>query len=687
MKRLSILLICLSSLFAATCAPRQQPASAEILWDSYGIPHVFAETNRGMFRAFGWAQMHSHGDLILRLYGESRGRAAEYWGESHLDHDRWIWTNGVPQRSQQWLSQIDPEFAGLLEGFVEGMNAYSQQHSERLDDQREVVLPLRVEDVLNHMQRTLHFTFLASPRTIQGSARRWQEGGSNGWVVGPSRTANRHPLLLANPHLPWSDFFLFYEAHLVSPANNTYGVTLVGLPVLGIAFNDTLGWTHTVNTIDAADVYELTLSEDGYLFDGEVRPFQQRSHTLKVRRQDGTVEEEELTVKESVHGPVVAEKEGKALALRVAGLDRAGVTRAWWDLGRTRSMQEFQNVLKRMELPLFTVLYADREGNIMHFFGGTTPRRKEGYNWGGIVPGDTSETLWTSIHDFLDMPIVVNPLSDWLQNANDPPWNTTVDSPLYPAAYPDYLAPQFMHFRAQQSFQLLQEGGQLTMDDMIRLKHSTEMEAAVRIRDELVEAARKNGGETARRAAEVLENWDLNADSESRGGVLFEAFFREAGGPRLYAQPWKPEDPLSTPSGLADPKGAVTALVKAAERVESQHGSMDVAWGEVYRLQRDGIDLPANGGPGALGIFRVIGYDDDNGDGRPEALVGDSYVAVVEFSDPVKAQAVLSYGNASQSGSPHRTDQLQLVSRQTMRPVWLTREEIEANLERKETLP
>ena len=46
--------------------------------------------------------------------------------------------------------------------------------------------------------------------------------------------------------------------------------------------------------------------------------------------------------------------------------------------------------------------------------------------------------------------------------------------------------------------------------------------------------------------------------------------------------------------------------------------------------------------------------------------------------------AVLGYGNASQPGSPHRTDQLELVARKELRSVWRAREEIEAHLESRE---
>jgi acyl-homoserine-lactone acylase len=43
----------------------------------------------------------------------------------------------------------------------------------------------------------------------------------------------------------------------------------------------------------------------------------------------------------------------------------------------------------------------------------------------------------------------------------------------------------------------------------------------------------------------------------------------------------------------------------------------------------------------------------------------------------------MSYGNSSQPGSPHQTDQLPYLTRKELRTAWRTRSEIEANLESK----
>jgi acyl-homoserine-lactone acylase len=232
---------------------------------------------------------------------------------------------------------------------------------------------------------------------------------------------------------------------------------------------------------------------------------------------------------------------------------------------------------------------------------------------------------------------------------------------------------------------MIQEDTSISLEEMIAYKHSTRMELADRILDDLIPAARSLGGDQAGRAADVLEAWDRCADADSRGAVLFEAFCRELFRrfPRrddAFATGWSEEHPMTTPDGLSDPAAAVRALEAAARAIEREHGSLDIAWGDLHRLRGEGLDLPANGGPQWLGIFREIRFSRD-GDGLYSPRSGDSYICAVEFSDPVRGMALLAYGNASQPGSMHRTDQLPLLARKELRPVWFSRGEIEAHLE------
>ncbi|MEM9272774.1 MAG: acylase [Cyanobacteria bacterium P01_F01_bin.143] len=673
---------------------QSSPKNTEILWDNYGVPHIYGVNEQDAFKAFGWSQMQSHGNLILRLYGQARGQAAEYWGEDYLESDQWVLTMGVPQRATTWYQEQNSNFRSYLDAFADGINSYAQEYPELIDDEVEVVLPVTGEDVLAHVQRVLNFTFIVDPGTVAETlgdlgdrAQRKQSKGSNGWAIAPSRSASGNAMLLANPHLPWADLFLWYEAQITAPGIDAYGATLVGVPVLAIAFNHNLGWTHTVNTFDGWDLYELTLAEDGYLFDEKVRNFEQETIEIQVKQADGTMRSQELIVRKSIHGPVIKQESGTAYALRVVGLDRPGVLKQWWDMAKAQNFQQFEQVLKRLQLPMFTIMYADREGHIMHLFNAQVPIRDRGdfADWQEIIPGDTSDTLWTEIHPYQDLPRIVDPASGWLQNANDPPWTTTFPREITSEDYPSYIAPRQMYFRAQRSARMLAEDEQISFAEMIAYKHSTRMEIADRLLDDLLPALRNEGSQQAIKVADVLENWDRQANADSRGAVLFAAWLEETDFDTLFAQPWQAESPFDTPDGLANPQQAVTAVLVVADAIEQNYGALDISWGEVFRLQYGNKDFPANGGPGYLGIFRVVDFFPIEESKMFQAFDGDSFVAAIEFSQPIKAMALTTYGNATQPDSSHLGDQLDLFTQKQLRPVWYLRSEVETNLQERTT--
>ncbi len=658
----------------------------EILWDTWGVPHIFATDMEEMHYAFGWAQMQNHGNLILGLYGQARGRSAEYWGSKYLESDRIIRTMNVPDIAQQWDAAQNGTYRTYLDAFVEGMNAYADTHSDQLIDSVKVVLPIQRSDISAHILRAIHLTFVGGGAVPM--ANRWATGrenlGSNAWAIAPSRSERGHAMLLANPHLPWSDLFTFFEAQLTAPGINAYGAALVGMPVLAIAFNDHLGWTHTNNVFDGMDLYELTLTEEGYAWDDGSRSFEIDKQVIKVRGADGAMRNEEIVIKRSVHGPVLSEEGGKAIAVRLVGLDQPLFAEQYLDMMRARNLSEFEAAVSRLQNPYFNVIYADADGHIMYLFGGRTPKRLSGdwAYWQGIIPGHTSKTLWSETHIYKDLPRIVDPPTGWVQNANDPPWTSTLPPALKSTDFPPYLSSGGMSFRAQRSARMLEEDELISFNELLAYKHSTRMELADRILDDLISAARKYGNPRVLQAADVLESWDRMANADSRGAVLFAAWKREAG-QDIFAMPWNPLAPRTTPSGLKNPRLAVTALDKASQTVIDTYQALDIPWGEVFRIQYGEQNLPANGGPGSLGIFRTINFASD-GTGRFRQVVGDSYVAAIEFSRPVRAKAVINYGNATQPGSPHVGDQLEFFTRKKLRTVWRTREDIEAHLESRE---
>lgn len=619
---------------------------------------------------------------------------------------------GIPAAGREGYAAQTAEFRRYLDAFTAGVNAYAAAHPDLIADELKRVLPVDGADLMAHMHRVF-FAFLAAgnqpplvdfeglPRSAEGAQ------GSNGWAIAPTHSASGHSLLLASPHLPWdSDLATHFEAQLVATEAglDIYGTTLVGLPVPVIAFNEYLGWTHTVNTLDGFDTYVLTTADDGYVLDGVVRPFETEEQTIRVRQPDDGFRTERLVVRRSIYGPVLPDPvDGQVLAARVVGLiDRQhGALQEWWDLARARNLAQFEAVLRGLQIPLFMVLYADRDGHILSLFNGRVPVRPFGdfWGWSQAVAGDTSATLWTDVHPYADLPRVVDPPSGWVQNSNSPPWYTTVPSPLDPAAFPDYLAPRFLSFREQRGIELLRASERFALDDLATARNSSRMLLADRVVDDLIAAARASDSALAREAADVLAAWDRTADAASRGGTLFALwalalFPADVLTPGAFAIPWDPADPLATPAGLADPAAAVAQLEAAAASLRELAGALDVPWGAVHRLRREGadVDLPGSGASGEpLGAFHVVHYGAvvdgqiryvPEADGRFRSIAGETFVAEVEFGPGrPTARVLLTYGNATQPGSPHVGDQLALLAQQEMRPAWRTREELASHLE------
>ncbi|MEM9541969.1 MAG: acylase, partial [Cyanobacteria bacterium P01_E01_bin.42] len=652
----------------------------EILWDIWGVPHIFARDNMGIFKAFGYAQMQSHGNLILRLYGQARGRAAEYWGEEYLPSDRYVRRMGIPNRARVWYEEQSPEIQQYLAAFVTGMNLYVEEHPEAIDEALKVALPITETDILAHLQRVIYFDFLVSDREVSA----WR--GSNAWAIAPSRSQSGNALLLTNPHLPWQDFYLLYEAHLNAPDLNVYGSTLVGMPALVMAFNDNLGWTLTVNPIQGKTFYNLRLTNDGYWLDGIPLTFKRENQTIKIKQDDGSFREEELTIERSRHGVVIKKTEDEAIALRVAGLDRPQVIEQVLNMAKATNLAEFETAISQLQLPMFNLLYADKAGEIAYIFNGLIPKREGGTyrDWSRSVSGDTSKTLWTQYHPYEDLPRLVNPETGWLQNTNDPPWSATFPQELNPRDYPAYFAPQSLGeavgiFRTQRSLKKLLAEEKMSFEELIEAKFSSRLELGDRLVDELVAAAKKRDTPISLEAAEVLEKWDREATKSSKGAALFGVWRFLMGQENFFATPWNSDDPLNTPQGLKDSEKAIDVLENAAAQLQLLYGKMDVNWGAAVRLRYGNKDLPASGAPGTLGSFQVVGVVPAES-GKFQSIAGDTYIAVVEFSEPIRARVLNVCGNSTQPNSPHLTDQLSQYARGQLRPVWRDPEEIKKHL-------
>ena len=662
-------------------AGRGAASVAEIRWDEWDVAHIDARDDETAMYGLGWAQMQAHGDLLLSLYARARGQAAAYWGESWIASDTRMHQIGIPDRGRAWQARLTAGEHVRLTAFAAGANAYARRFPERIAPANRAILPIRLSDPLMHVLHTVVGNYVAGEQLGRAASLPLQDNppddalkGSNAYAIAPSRSKSGDAMLLINPHLPWGDHYTWFEAQISVSGHSYYGVAQVGSPFLGIAFNEHGGWTHTVNQLDGADLYKLKLDGDRYLLDGRWLDLASEKRTIQVREKDGRLTDRTFMIQRSVHGPLVRRDGTSALAIRIAGFDSFGLIQQYWDMAKADGLESFEAAASRLQMPFFNTIYASRAGDIYYLYGGRSPNRRLGDHrfWSGVIPGDRSSFLWEGTLPYEKMPHFRNPPGGFIQNANDPPWLTTLPQVLKPGDYPAHLAPPGpLDWRAQQSLRQITEQPRIGYDDLVEMEGSTRIESADRLLPDLLDAAQSSFDPLVVEARTILARWDRRSETGSRGAILYQVWARKLfklDPQKAFAAQWSPDRPLQTPNGLADPGAAVKLLTEAAAEVRSQYGRLDIGYGEAVRFRRSGIDLPASGGDVYVGSFRASWFGKAK-DGVNEVQGGNSFVAAVSFGKRLHATGLLPYGNATAPGFGSIAAQARYFSDNRLRPI------------------
>ena len=413
-----------------------------------------------------------------------------------------------------------------------------------------------------------------------------------------------------------------------------------------------------------------------------------------MKQPDGSLREERLDIRRSVHGPVVFDENGVTIAMRVAGLDRPKMLEQWFRMGEARSLEEFQSALRMMSVPMWHANYADDKQHIMFVFDGLVPRRRvrDYQYWSGVVPGDTSETLWTDYLSFDELPKSVDPPSGWHQNANEPPWLMTLPR-LDRTKFPAYVAPTgeaLPQMRTLRSLRMITED----REDQLRTAPREEaFDANGARRQNSPRPPRRRRGTpmpggcsrcgTATRTSTAAAPCCFSCSSTG----TFPP--RAAGWTASFASSTTPRGRSNPLMAWPMPQGRPRRSRRPPTSASQRYGALDVKWGEVFRFASGNADLPGNGGPGGSGLFRTIAFTR-----RPRqrarrgrgyyAASGETIVCAIEFSRDQRAQCLLGYGNATQPGSPHLEDQLPFMVQKKLLPVHREKKDIEAHLELRE---
>lgn len=695
-----LLLACLQS---PPPPPADYPDRVEIRRTAHGVPHVLAEDMSALGYGMAWVQLEDHGSMVVFNLVRARGELSKLFGPDSLESDfSHVESHALAVATYHKLSA---DLRAVQEGWAAAVNRWVATHPEEYaryglpqftpHDVAALWVDEQVEPAMRRFQRALD-----RRRASLDSLDR-DNIGSNAWAFAPGRTTTGNPILLRNPHIGWrGDWYsTYYEMQITVPGKvNFYGDFRVGFPFyFNGGFNDNLGWATTNNSPDLEEIYALTLDPerpDHYLFDGGSVPLERKELVVEVKRGEAMTTARREVWRTPI-GPVIARDAGVVYVLKSPGWGEYRKAEQFLAMMKAANRAEWMAAMAMRAHTESNLTYADRDGNIQYLWNATLPIRPHlPLEETAAVPADGSDDIWTAVYPLDSLPQLLNPPTGYLHNENDPFHFTNLESVIDSARYP---APHFpapdLRYRSQLGVALATSQEKVSLDDVVRLKHSTRMMAAERLVDDLI-AAVKSGNPSGllAEAVGVLEAWDRTASPDARGAVLFtewfDKYYRESGSStvereaKAYARPWTSAAPTTTPDGLADPARAVRTLAEAAATTRRDHGRIDPAWGDLVRVIRGDVDVPVGGCAGMYGCFRVLSIR-PTGDGRYQNAGGDGWVLVVEFTpDGPRARSIMAYGASSQPDSPWYDDQAAMYARGELKPVAFSEADIAAQLVR-----
>ena len=554
---------------SSTPARRAAPApelwrQVEVIRTAHGVPHIRAENLRAAGYALAWVMSEDYGARTgMRLVG-ARGELARFEGRARLDAD--FENRRARARAIATYHLLDPETRDIYDGFAAGINRYvdapprpssrpaCRPTSPATTSRRSTSATARRRRRCggSSPRQRRRRAGGSDVRTIEPSS---DDDGSNAWALAPSRTKSGKAILLRNPHLAWTAGY--YEAHMTVPGVDRF---LRRLPHRRPAHRHRrlqpvpgLGDDQQQQRRPERDLLArrwIRQRPDHYLLDGASLPLARETDTVTFKDGDGlSIETREFW--STPLGPVVHRTADRIFIVRTAGDGEFRAGEQFLRMMRASSLAEWKDAMRMRALVTSNYTYADRAGNIFYLWNASLPLLPHPTGGDAATPVTRHARAVDALHSVRGAAAV--PQSPAAATCTTRTTRRTSPTSAGASntvnAYPN-IEPPMLRLRSQHAIELIDNNRKLSLEDVVRLKHSYRMLLADRVKADLVAAVRatKPAGDVAAALA-LLRRWNNTAAPESRGATLFEVWFQRYAqgrqGPAVFAHDWSVADPAA----------------------------------------------------------------------------------------------------------------------------------------------
>ena len=638
------------------------PKNIEIIRDQYGVPHIFGKTDAEVAYGLAWAHSEDDFKTIQQAYLAGNGLLSKHLGLNGAGADFLSQLIRSDYVIDSLYNTIDLKFIKIAEGYAQGINKFADENPDQVLVKK--LFPINPKKMLKYSFLQLFISSegdKAVRSIVENNLKEltfFKENnlGSNLFAFNTNITKNGETYLGINTHQPLDGPTSWYEAHLVSEeGTNIIGATFAGSPCMLTGTNQNLGWTHTVNYPDKTDVFQLEMvNKREYKFDDKIlklKKFKAKAF-IKILGLNIKVKKKYY---HSVYGPTLKNKTGY-YSVRTPALFKIRGLEQWWKMNKAKNFKEFYDILKMNEIPGYNIGYADKNDTIFYMSNGIIPKRSEKYLWKGVVPGNTSQTLWTEYYKTEELPQVINPKSGYVYNANHSPFkSTSLDENPNPKDFASNMGFEtFDNNRSTRIFELVESYDSIDYEVFKTIKYDNKFPTPFNYNfmniNNIMEMNSDNYPEVSG-LLEQIQKWDRVTDANSTGAGAYAMFYYTLADKYFYKSYY---DRNFSKSLIAD------CLKEVKNRMIKHFKTTSVKLGDFQKLVRGSKEIPIFGMPDVITAMNASKYKE----GKVQVTHGESYIQLVKFSsEGTEIESVISYGTSDHADSPHYNDQMDIYSK------------------------